>query len=171
MKATVRSLIVAALFGVVAGACSGDPRSFVDLSNAGGSGGMSGSGDGGKAGSGMSSGGNGGDSGASSGGTSGGTDATGGTSGSGGDSGASSGGTSGSGGSSGSSSGGSGGSGGMIVVPKPGKPGFAIVGAGSFAKSTNYQLVTSVGDSPGGNIVSSSTNYKLKGGVIGTTQP
>ncbi len=170
MRITTRFTVLVGLLGTL-GACSGEPRSFIDVSATGNggtsgaaSGGDSGTGGNGNGTSGSSS--SGGDSGSSGGGT-GGTDGSGGSSGSSGSGGSS--GSSGSGGSSGSS--GSGGSGGMIVVPKPGKPGFAIVGAGSFAKSTNYQLVTSVGDSPGGNIVSSSTNYKLKGGVIGTTQP
>lgn len=77
--------------------------------------------------------------------------------------------------------GGSAGSGGMagsagmggstVVPPQPGQSGFGLVGAGTYSKSASYRLVGSVGDSPGASHRSSSTNYVLHGGLVGTTQP
>jgi hypothetical protein len=55
--------------------------------------------------------------------------------------------------------------------PPPGKPGMSIVAGGTKMKSTNYQGVFAAGESPGGNGVSSSPNFKLRGGIVATTQP
>ena len=37
-------------------------------------------------------------------------------------------------------------------------------------KSPSFKLILTGGQSPGGNGVSSSTNYKIHGGVVGATQ-
>jgi hypothetical protein len=55
--------------------------------------------------------------------------------------------------------------------PPPGKPGMSIVAGGTKMKSPKYQGVFAAGESPGGNGVSSSPNFKLRGGVVATTQP
>jgi len=55
--------------------------------------------------------------------------------------------------------------------PPPGKPGMAILAGGTRMKSPSYQGVFAAGESPGGNGVLSSPNFKIRGGVIGTTQP
>ncbi len=47
----------------------------------------------------------------------------------------------------------------------------ATVAGGQSMKSTNYQLVMTVGQGPGGNAVMSSSTYKLRAGVVGATQP
>jgi hypothetical protein len=36
--------------------------------------------------------------------------------------------------------------------------------------STNFKVILTTGESPGGNGVMSSSNYKLRGGVVGATQ-
>jgi len=53
----------------------------------------------------------------------------------------------------------------------PGRPGMDLVAAGALISSTNYKLVLSVGEGPGGNGVMTSPSYTLKAGLIGTTQP
>jgi hypothetical protein len=55
--------------------------------------------------------------------------------------------------------------------PPPGRPGTAILAGGIKMKSAKYQGVFAAGESPGGNGVLSSPNFKLHGGVVGTTQP
>ena len=55
--------------------------------------------------------------------------------------------------------------------PPPGKPGISILAGGIKMKSASYQAVVAAGESPGGNGVSNSPNFKIHGGVIGTTQP
>jgi hypothetical protein len=62
---------------------------------------------------------------------------------------------------------GDGGEGGASV----GYPGLALVSAGVSCSSTNYEMVVTLSQSPGGNGVSQSTNYQLRGGVVGVTQP
>lgn len=47
----------------------------------------------------------------------------------------------------------------------------ATVAGGHSMKSANYQLVTTVGQGPGGNVVMSSSTYELKAGMVGVTQP
>jgi len=89
---------------------------------------------------------------------------------SGGSGGSSGGGNGGTAGASGGSAG-DGGTGGIIVPPDPGRPGFGLVATGNWMKSTNFKLFGAIGESPGANLVSESTNYRLAGSVIGTTQP
>jgi hypothetical protein len=55
--------------------------------------------------------------------------------------------------------------------PPPGRPGTAILSGGTKMKSPKYQAVVAAGESPGANGVTASPNFKLHGGVIGTTQP
>jgi hypothetical protein len=155
---TTRLLAVLALASL-AYACGGDDRSFVD-DGSGGSSGQGGS---------MSAGGDGGTD--SSGGTSsGGSAGKGGTAGSAGTAGAAgSGGDGGTGGTGGSA--GSGGTGGVVAPPDPGRPGFGTVSAGRLMTSPNYSVVASMGDSPGGNQVFKSPNYRVTGGLIGSMQP
>ncbi len=57
-----------------------------------------------------------------------------------------------------------------IPLGPPGKPGQSLTGGGTLAKSTNYKVWVAVGESPGGQITSTSTSYKLQSGVIGATQ-
>jgi hypothetical protein len=45
-----------------------------------------------------------------------------------------------------------------------------LVSGGTVMKSAGYKLVLTTGQSPGGNGVMSSTNYKLRSGVVGATQ-
>lgn len=72
----------------------------------------------------------------------------------------------------GGAQGGAGGEGGELVAPpQPARPGNAVVAAGFYMKSARYSLLSSVGESPGGNGVYSSRKYRLHGGIVGTTQP
>jgi len=64
-----------------------------------------------------------------------------------------------------------GGSGGVAEPPKPGRPGFATVAGGVLMKSPSFRLVVTTGEAPGHNSVSTSVNFRLHGGVIGTSQP
>jgi hypothetical protein len=61
-----------------------------------------------------------------------------------------------------------------ISAPPPppvgGKAGFDITAGGNVSTSTNYKLIGSVGEAPGGNVVSKSTSYTLKGGLVAATQ-
>lgn len=69
---------------------------------------------------------------------------------------------------------GQGGEGGAIDPPEPpdpGRPGQGVVSGGRLMSSASFTLWTSVGDSPSGNGVISSPNYRLVLGVVGTTQP
>jgi hypothetical protein len=54
--------------------------------------------------------------------------------------------------------------------PVPGKPGLDITAGGNWSKSTSYKLIGAVGESPGNNALSTSTSYKLHGGVVAITQ-
>ena len=91
-----------------------------------------------------------------------------------GTSGAGTGGTSGAGTNGGTSNGGTAGGGGEggepPEPPTPGRPGTAVVAGGEWMTSTNYRMwvITGNGSLP---VVSSSTNYRLRGGIVGTTQP
>jgi hypothetical protein len=147
-----------ALAALLALACGSDPRPPVDAD--GGNGGAAET-DGGKATGGSAT-----QAGASSAGDSGSEGGSAGAELGGAGAGQDSGGSSGAGG-----SGGAGGSAGSSVVPEPGRPGFGMVGVGNYSTSANYRLVGGVGDSPGANLVSRSTNYTLHGGLVGTTQP
>ncbi len=48
--------------------------------------------------------------------------------------------------------------------------GLALVPGGVSASSPSYQMVTTTGQSPGGNRTMSSTTYRMTGGVVGATQ-
>lgn len=73
----------------------------------------------------------------------------------------------GTGGTGGDASGGVAGTGGSGPI---GYPGLAVVPGGTVMKSANYTLVLTSGESPGGNGVMSSSNYRLQGGFVGATQ-
>jgi hypothetical protein len=57
-----------------------------------------------------------------------------------------------------------------VAPPVPGKPGLDITAGGNWSKSTSYKLIGAVGESPGNNTLSTSTSYKLHGGVVAITQ-
>ncbi len=44
-----------------------------------------------------------------------------------------------------------------------------LVSGGTVMNSTNYRLILTTGQGPGGNGVSKSTNYRLNGGLVGAT--
>jgi hypothetical protein len=46
----------------------------------------------------------------------------------------------------------------------------ALVAAGVTARSTNFRIVASLGDSPGLNLTSASPRYRLRGAVVGVSQ-
>jgi hypothetical protein len=46
----------------------------------------------------------------------------------------------------------------------------AVVSGGVVASSTNYQIVTTTGQAPGGNATLSSPSFKAMNGVVGATQ-
>jgi hypothetical protein len=54
--------------------------------------------------------------------------------------------------------------------PVSGKAGFGLTAGGSVSTSTHYKLVGAVGESPGAALVSTSTSYTLKGGLVAATQ-
>jgi hypothetical protein len=54
--------------------------------------------------------------------------------------------------------------------PPHGKPGFDLTAGGNSSKSASYALIGAVGEGPGGNGVSKSTKYTLKGGIVAGTQ-
>lgn len=68
--------------------------------------------------------------------------------------------------------GGMGGEAGMppIIPPDPGVPGFTVPAGGILMKSTNYILLSTTGEAPGGQQAMSSPNYKLDTGLVGATQ-
>jgi hypothetical protein len=51
-----------------------------------------------------------------------------------------------------------------------GRQGFDLTAGGNVSKSPSYKLVGAVGESPGGNRMSKSTSYTVRGGVISETQ-
>jgi hypothetical protein len=55
--------------------------------------------------------------------------------------------------------------------PPPGRPGFAVVAGGVHMKSSSYSAIVVSGEAPGYNGTVASPNFKLQGGVVGTTQP
>lgn len=147
--------------GVLVYACAGDDRKFVDP---GGDEGGAGAGESGGA---SGSGGRGGASGSSGSGTSG--DA-GGPAGDGGSAGSDNrGGTSGSGGTS-DPAGAGGEAGEPEPPPPPGRPGTALVAGGEYMSSANYKMFIINGNGSL-RVTSSSANYRLHGGIVGTTQP
>ena len=154
-----RGALAWACFAVCVYACSGEERTFVDGDSGGGEGAV---GTGGASGSSSGKGGTGGVSGSGTSGDAGapvgGSTSTGGT------------GRGGNGGT-GTDPGGEGGGGGEPEPPPPpGRPGTAVVAGGEWMQSTNYRLwvITGNGSLPAR---SSSTNYRLHGGIVGTTQP
>jgi hypothetical protein len=66
-------------------------------------------------------------------------------------------------------SGGTGGTGGTPEAPE-GIPASDTVSGGALMTSDNFTLVLTTGQSPGGNGILRSTNYRLQTGVIGVTQ-
>ena len=158
-----RGALVWVCLGAIVYACTSPDRKFIDTSA--GAGGEGNSSSGGASGSssgkgGVSGTGTGGDAGgpAGDGGTSTGGSGTGGTRG-------------GSGGTAGTEPGGAGGEAGEPEPPPPpGRPGTAVVAGGEWMRSTNYRLFVISGN---GSLParSSSTNYRLHGGIVGTTQP
>ncbi len=63
------------------------------------------------------------------------------------------------------------GDGGLDAAPVVnGLPGLALSAGGTVCKSTNYKMIVTLGQSPGGNGTGKSTNYQLRGGVIGASQ-
>lgn len=73
----------------------------------------------------------------------------------------------------GSGSGASPGSGGTPDPGVNGKPGGALVSLGAKMTSSNYLLVLTIGEAPGGNGESGvlvSENYRLRAGLLGTTE-
>ena len=60
-----------------------------------------------------------------------------------------------------------------IDAPPPvtGKPGTDLTAGGLIGSSAHFKVYAALGESPGGNIIdSSSANYKIHGGVIAGTQ-
>jgi hypothetical protein len=159
-RSWTRGGLVWIVMGVLVYACTGDDRQFVDP---GGDEGGAGAGESGGA---SGSAGRGGASGSSGSGTSG--DA-GGPAGDGGSAGS---GTSGSGGT--TDPGGAGGEAGEPEPPEPppppGRPGTALVAGGKYMSSANYKMFI-VNGNGSLRVTSSSANYRLHGGIVGTTQP
>jgi len=59
----------------------------------------------------------------------------------------------------------------VVILPSvPGKPGTDLTSGGTTSTSASYTFVGAVGESTGSNVVSTSTNYSLHGGVIVGTQ-
>ncbi len=50
------------------------------------------------------------------------------------------------------------------------RAGRSLLAGGVTAKSANYKVIMSVGQSPGGNRNAASANLKLKAGLVGATQ-
>ena len=46
----------------------------------------------------------------------------------------------------------------------------AFVSGGTVMTSANYRLILTTGESPGGNGVSTSSSYRMNGGLVGATQ-
>ena len=68
----------------------------------------------------------------------------------------------------GSNGDGSTGDGGMMMLEAHG--GLTLAAAGTVCSSSNYKMIVTLGQSPGGNVTSSSMNFRLNGGVVGATQ-
>jgi hypothetical protein len=54
--------------------------------------------------------------------------------------------------------------------PVTGKAGFDLAAAGNVSTSTSYKLIGTLGEAPGGNLVSTSTSFTLKAGLVAVTQ-
>ena len=55
--------------------------------------------------------------------------------------------------------------------PVTGKPGTDLTAGGGVQSSAHFKMITALGESPGGNvIVSSSANFVIHGGVVAGTQ-
>ncbi len=54
--------------------------------------------------------------------------------------------------------------------PAAGKAGQDITAGGHFSKTNMYTLIATVGEAPGGNVVSRTSMYTLKAGVVAATQ-
>ncbi len=94
---------------------------------------------------------------------------TGGTGGATGGTGGATGGTGGATGGTGGSTGGTGGAGGSTASDDFGAQGSAFVNAGGQAKSANYRMVFTLGQSTVNQGPTSSANYRLHGGLVGAT--
>ena len=57
-----------------------------------------------------------------------------------------------------------------IVPPEPGAPGLTLPAGGLVMKSTNYILLSTTGEGPGGQLAMSSPSFKLTTGLVGATQ-
>ena len=51
-----------------------------------------------------------------------------------------------------------------------GKTAMGLTSGGAVSHSPNYTLIGTLAQSPGGNNTSKSTNYQIRGGVVGATQ-
>lgn len=58
-----------------------------------------------------------------------------------------------------------------LTIGLPGRPGQDMVAGGTLARSANFTLLLTVGESPGSNGVMTSTNYRAITGLVGTTTP
>lgn len=143
-------------------ACGGDDRTFgtEETGGAGGAGGKAAGGGGAKP-----TGGSGGKTPGGAGGDSGGNGASAGT-----DSGGTDAGGAGAGGGAGGNDNEGGAGGEPVVDVDPGSPGSALVSGGNVMTSAKYRLVLTTGEGPGGTQVLQSRNYKLIGGLVGTTE-
>jgi hypothetical protein len=154
--------------GVLVYACGGDTRKFVDTDVTGGAGGE------GAVDTGGTSSGKGGNGGTAGGGTSGTSGEAGGPAGDGGTTSTGGrGGTAGRGGTSSQGGSGAGGEGGTEEPPEPpppGRPGTALVSGGMWMQSSSYRLFAITGHSSLPQ-TATSTNFRLVGGIVGTTQP
>jgi hypothetical protein len=65
--------------------------------------------------------------------------------------------------------GGDGGAGGEVMPAPPGPPGNALVSAGDRVSSPSYTLVFTMGQSTINQTKTTSSNYRLHGGLIGAT--
>jgi hypothetical protein len=58
-----------------------------------------------------------------------------------------------------------------LTIGLPGRPGQDMVAGGTLARSANFTLLLTVGESPGSNGVMTSTNDRAITGLVGTTTP
>lgn len=54
--------------------------------------------------------------------------------------------------------------------PINGKPAMTLGAGGTVCKSPNFKMFVTLGQGPGGNGTGTSTNYQLRGGVVGASQ-
>jgi hypothetical protein len=50
------------------------------------------------------------------------------------------------------------------------RPGMDMVAGGVHAKSANFTIILTLGESPGGNGLAKSTLYEVRGGLVSSTQ-